>query len=166
MIFDPSWFSREVHRWIQLCHEGVVERDPLEALVEVFRTQAKYHESIKDERLAQVAEQHAALLECVLDAIRTAEVCYDTGQEIGVWARGTIKNKKPEMDNTGPPASRGKVCLGSLPLKPDPYRGVHALRAVDLLKGVGERRNSESNSKEEQDDQDWALRAHEKNRAG
>lgn len=157
MIFDP-FANSPTGRWIEQWLTEPKAVDPFRALSQYLRAQAAYHAATGDERYAKQAEHCAQLVESIVEGIRDAEVDYDEAAAISPWERGTLKNKKPELDRIYGAAARGKVKLGAIPLDPVASPGVHALRAADHLTVLKEKRVSRS-TRDEDADQKWAARA-------
>lgn len=137
MTYDPRTgnpFARIVERWLQ----SPLSEDPLEAVVQMLRTEASYHREFANAGAAKAFEHAASYVEMAIAAIRDAEVDYELAARISQWSLGTIKNKKSQGElGIARNGSRGRVRLSSLPVAPDSsYPGIHAVRLVDRLKEV------------------------------
>lgn len=155
MIIDPFALT-PVGRWVEQWLTDPKASDPFDALSQFLRAQAAYHRATGDERYAKQAEDHAQLFERVVQAIRDAELDFDDAAAISPLERGTLKNKKTELDRQFGAAGRGKVKLGAIPLDPVASPGVHAVRAADHLTVLKEAKTR--SSPEERDDDAWAQR--------
>jgi hypothetical protein len=134
--------------------------DPLARSVTIFRSGAEYHRRLHQDQASSLYLYFAAFLEALVEEIRGTELDYDRAEELSIWARGTIKNKKPELGG----AARGKVRLATLPLQAGRYPGVHAVRSVDLMNENVTRSDSDKSTRTTEDASDdaWAAQALER----
>src|SRR5690606_38985966 len=81
MTYDPRTgnpFARIVERWLQ----SPLSEDPLEAVVQMLRTEASYHREFANAGAAKAFEHAASYVEMAIAAIRDAEVDYELAARI------------------------------------------------------------------------------------
>lgn len=130
MIFDP-WTIDSSARLMEQWLSNPKADDPFMAGAQMLRAYAAHHREFGHVGEAKAFEMGAHVIESIVEAVRMAEVDYDTAGSISTLERGTLKNKK-SAGELGT-AERGKIKLGSIPLAPQGLPGVHALRAIDNI---------------------------------
>ena len=154
-----AWTKETLEEWVQHCLAGPTVVDPFLALIASLQYAATYHRRLDDHARATLYDLFAELLGHLIEAIRCVEIDYDRAGGISPNSRGTIKNRKAEMDaQSSEPASRGKVRLGAVTLNPAPVPGLHSMRAVDHLKADGAEYPV---ARELREDEAWAKRAYQ-----
>ena len=158
MIFDP-WTIVPSGRLIKQWLTDPEADDPFLAGAQMLRSYAAHHREFGHEGEARAFELGAHVLESVVEAVRLAEVDYDMAGLISTLERGTIKNKKSSGELGQ--ASRGRVKLGSIPLAPEGFPGVHALRAIDNVEALRkeERKRAAERMSVEDEAEVWADQA-------